>query len=47
MIDTELKERIEAFKRERLGDKIKTFVETVTAESVPEPVSSDAMDTSA
>ena len=42
-----MKRRIDDFKREKLGDRMKSFKETVNAESVPEPVSSDAMDTSA
>lgn len=41
---TEMKERIEAFKSERLGDKKKVFIDTVTQEAPKSAEEANAMD---
>lgn len=43
-LDTELKERIEAFKRERIGDKKREFVDTVAQEAPKTKEEADALE---
>jgi hypothetical protein len=47
LLATEIKERIEQFKQEKLGEKKKGFVDTVTQEQPRSEEEADAMDVSA